>query len=151
MVLIPLPAGITPDMTMTPTAYLSFRPNPVGVNQLILVNLWLTDSPSQTRYFSDFKITFTKPDGTTDVLTLNSYYADGTAWFEYKVDQIGEWKVKFEFPQAVTSLQETTQQTPYKMLLPSTNPEVVEPLPLVSTDVILDQSTICLLLLRNKH
>jgi hypothetical protein len=42
-------------------------------------------------------VTLTKPDGTKEVITLNSYPADGTGWFEYVVDQIGMWKIKFEF------------------------------------------------------
>ena len=95
---VPLPAGVTPDMVVTPTAYLSFRPNPVGIGQIILVNIWLTDGPSQVRYFAGYKVTITKPDATTEVKTLNSYPADGTAYFEYVVDQVGAWKLKFEFP-----------------------------------------------------
>ncbi len=35
------PRGVTPDMTVTTEAYLSFRPNPVGVDQPIIVNVWL--------------------------------------------------------------------------------------------------------------
>jgi hypothetical protein len=43
-------------------------------------------------------VTFTKPDGTTDKVVVNSYQADTTAWFEYIVDHVGTWKVKFDFP-----------------------------------------------------
>ena len=46
----------------------------------------------------DYKVTITKPDGTTDVITMDSYRADTTAWFEYIADQVGEWKLKFDFP-----------------------------------------------------
>jgi hypothetical protein len=93
-----IPAGVTPDKIVTTSAFLSFRPNPVGVGQTILVNMWCDPGPSVTRYFRDYKVTFTKPDGTTDVKTLNSYQADSTAWFEYVVTQVGTWKVKFDFP-----------------------------------------------------
>jgi PQQ-like domain len=42
---------------------------------------------------------FTKPDGTTYVVSgINTYQGDATAWFEYPVDQIGTWKIKFDFP-----------------------------------------------------
>ena len=95
---IPLPAGVTPDTTIKTSIYLSARPTTVGIGQTILVNLWNDPGPSYVRYLSNYKVTFTKPDGTTDVKTVNSYSADGTAWFEYVVDQIGTWKVKFEFP-----------------------------------------------------
>jgi len=94
---VPLPPGVTPDVTIPTAAYLSFRPNPVGVGQTILVNIWLTPSIHVARYFSDYKVTITDPDGNEDVRTLDSYRADTTAWFEYVVDQVGTWKLKFDF------------------------------------------------------
>jgi hypothetical protein len=94
---ITVPSGVTPDMTVATTPYLSFRPNPVGVGQAIIVNMWMDPGPSVTRYFKDFKVTISKPDGTQEIKTLNSYFADSTAWFEYNVDQIGTYKLKFDF------------------------------------------------------
>jgi hypothetical protein len=94
---VPLPSGVTADTIIQTDVYLSFRPNPVGVGQPILVNIWNDPGPSYTRYFSDYKVTLTKPDGTKDVKMINSYPADGTAWFEYVVDQVGVWKLKFDF------------------------------------------------------
>ena len=38
----PLPAGVTANYTRSTTAQLSFRPNPVGVGQIFLVNIWTT-------------------------------------------------------------------------------------------------------------
>ena len=93
-----MPAGVTPDIRVKTHAFLSFRPNPVGVGQTFLVNMWLNPATHASRYLSDYKITITKPDGTSDVITMDSYQADTTAWFEYIADQIGTWKLKFEFP-----------------------------------------------------
>ena len=95
---IRLPSGVTPDVTFDVGAYISLRPNPVGMGQSILVNLWIVPGPSYTRYFTDFKVTITKPDGTQDVKVMNSYAADSTAWFEYTVDQVGTWQFQFDFP-----------------------------------------------------
>jgi len=95
-----IPAGVTPGFTLKLDPYLSFRPNPVGVGQTVLVNIWTVPGPALTRYFSDLKVTITKPDGTVDVKVMDSYMADSTAWFEYVVDQVGEWKFKFDFPGA---------------------------------------------------
>ena len=90
------PAGVTPNITVTTTALMSFQPNPIGVGQSLLVNLWLEPATHYTRYRSGYTVTFTKPDGSTDVYgPLNSYQGDTTAWFEYVVDQVGEWTVKF--------------------------------------------------------
>ena len=95
---IPLPSGVTPDYQVDTTAYLSFRPNPVGVGQPVLVNVWLTPATHVSRYLSDYKVTITAPDGTVETKTLDSYRADTTAWFEFTPDQTGDYKLKFEFP-----------------------------------------------------
>src|SRR4030067_892929 len=94
----PLPSGVTVDAQVNIRAFLSFRPNPVGLGQPILVNIYVTPAPGAGRMLLDYKMTITKPDGTTDVHTTNSPWDDGTAWFEYVVDQVGEWNLKFEFP-----------------------------------------------------
>jgi hypothetical protein len=80
------------------TPYLSFRPNPVGLNQIFIVNVWVNPPVHRSRKFTGYKITIQKPSGDTDVITMDSYYADTTAWFEYIADEEGTWKIKFEFP-----------------------------------------------------
>jgi hypothetical protein len=94
----PLPAGATPSATITPVPHLSFRPNPVGVGQTFLVNLWLTPSVAASRYHPNYTVVITKPNGDVDVKTMESYHADSTAWFEYIADQVGTWTLQFIFP-----------------------------------------------------
>ena len=94
----PLPSGVTPDVTIKTVACLSFRPNPVGLNQIFLVNMWISPALHVSRYLKGYKVTIQKPNGDTKVITLDSYRADATAWFEYIADQEGTWKLKFEFP-----------------------------------------------------
>ena len=95
----PLPAGVTPDATFDTLAHMSFRPNVLGVGQELLVNMWLQPPVHVSRYFKDaFTITFTKPDGTKDVVgPLSSYMGDSTAWIDYYPDQVGVWTIKFDF------------------------------------------------------
>jgi hypothetical protein len=97
---IPLPAGVTPDISFQPRLGLSFRPNPVGVGQTVLVNMWMEPPTAVTRYITGYTVTITKPDKTTEVKVLNSYQADTTAWFEFVPDQVGNWTLKFEMPGA---------------------------------------------------
>lgn len=94
----PAPAGAIINATVNSAAYLSVRPNPIGLGQTLLVNMWITPAPEAMRMFLDFKVTITKPDGTVSTKTMNSYTDDGTAWFEIAPDQVGTWKFKFEFP-----------------------------------------------------
>ena len=97
----PLPSGVTPDLTYETIAHLSFRPNPIGLNQPLLVNVWMQPPTHVSRYFTGLTVTLTKPDGTTDTVgPMKTYYGDATAWFEYVVDQVGTWKIKYDFPGA---------------------------------------------------
>jgi hypothetical protein len=95
---LPLPAGVTPDETIDTVASLSFTPNPIGVGQSLLVNLWVVPPIHVSRYFTDYKVTFTKPDGTKDTKTVDPYRGDSTAWYQYVPDQVGNWTLQFEFP-----------------------------------------------------
>ncbi|UCC58926.1 MAG: PQQ-like beta-propeller repeat protein [Candidatus Bathyarchaeum sp.] len=93
----PLPSGATVDWTHDVEPRLSFSPNPIGVNQVLLVNYWVTPPPSQQRYMKDYRVVITDPNGDTDVVTQDSYVADGTAWFSWLVDIVGEWTLQFHF------------------------------------------------------
>ncbi|MFC1487357.1 PQQ-binding-like beta-propeller repeat protein [Thermoproteota archaeon] len=93
----PLQSGDIPDFTVATDAYLSIRPSLLGVNQLILINTWLIPAPHANRVFEDLEITITKPSGTTQLITMDSYPADGTSWFEWIADEIGEWGFQYEF------------------------------------------------------
>ena len=96
---IPLPSGVTPDVSYNTIAHMSFRPNPIGVDQPLLVNVWLQPPTHVSRYFKGYVVKLTKPDGTTNSIgPMDSYLGDTTAWFEYVVDQIGTWKIQFDFP-----------------------------------------------------
>jgi hypothetical protein len=96
----PMPTGVRIDQIIsTEEAHMSFRPNPVGVGQPILVNIWCTPSTNNQRFFNNYTVYFIKPDGTMDsVGPLNAYQGDATSWFEYYPDQVGEWQLKFVFP-----------------------------------------------------
>jgi hypothetical protein len=93
-----LPSGVTPSITVDTSAWLSFSPNPIGLGQTLLVNMWTTSPISPMRFHQGYKVTITKPnDDKVVVGPMNSYAADATAWFSYVVDQAGTWKLKFEF------------------------------------------------------
>ena len=93
----PLPSGVTPDATVDTDIYLSFRPNPVGLDQIFLVNLYTVPAPGSNRMHEDFTLTITKPSGVEIPVKINSYPDDGTAWLEWLADEIGEWTLKFDF------------------------------------------------------
>jgi hypothetical protein len=94
-----VPAGQTAAFTFNPVPYVSVSPTTIGIGQTLLVNMWCTPPPAANRYLAGYTVTLKKPDGTTDkVGPLHSYVADGTCWFEYVVDQVGQWQIQFSFP-----------------------------------------------------
>jgi hypothetical protein len=93
----PLPEGVTPSVQVETIAYLSFRPNPVGVGQTVLVNVWLPPIHVARNFTDAYVVTITDPDGNKEVKTLSSYPGDATSWFEFAPDEAGTWKLKFEF------------------------------------------------------
>ena len=42
-------------------------------------------------------MTITKPSGQQHIVTLDSYDADATAWFEWIADEVGDWTIRFDF------------------------------------------------------
>ncbi len=95
----PVPAGVTPSSTVTTIAYMSFSPNPIGVGQQLLVNIWLQPALQVNRAHTGYTVVITKPDGTTETVgPMVSYQADTTAWFTYVPDQVGNYTLQFTFP-----------------------------------------------------
>ena len=95
----PLPSGVTPSITIASIPYLSFTPNPIGVGQEMLVNIWMQPPIHVERQLQDaMQVTFTKPDGTKDVIgPITSFQGDATAWFSYVPDTVGNWTVRYDF------------------------------------------------------
>ena len=93
----PLAAGVVPDVQVQTWALLSARPTTVGRGQPVLVNLETQPAPGVDRLHRDYTVTITKPDGTKETKVLESYPDDGTIWFEFVPDQLGNWTLKFDF------------------------------------------------------
>ena len=95
----PLPSGVTPAYTIECKAYMSISPNPIGMGQLWLVNLWTSPGDYHAFYMADYSVDIIKPNGDTETIgPYDSYVADATAWFNYIPDQTGTWQFKFNSP-----------------------------------------------------
>jgi hypothetical protein len=93
----PLPSGVTPQFTIASYGALSVTPNPVGVGQMLLVNVWTIPGMPPYFYMQGYTVYVKKPDGTTETIgPYDSYMADATAWFNYIPDQVGTYSFKFE-------------------------------------------------------
>lgn len=93
-----VPAGTTASFTTATGAFMSVTPDPIGVGQPLLVNLWLEPPLQFQRFFSGYTVTITKPDGTSETEgPVNSYQGDATAWFNYVPTAAGQYKFVFSF------------------------------------------------------
>ena len=92
-----IPAGQTADFTIYPMCFLSVSPNPIGVGQMALVNMWITFPSGEGKFMNGYSVIITKPDGTTETVNKQSYVADGTSWFQYIPTQIGAYQFQFFF------------------------------------------------------
>ncbi len=92
-----VPAGVTANYTIEPIAFISASPNPIGVNQLGLVNVWITFPSGEGKFMNGYTVVVTHPDGTTESFILQSYVADGTSWFNYQPTTVGVYQLQFSF------------------------------------------------------
>jgi len=92
-----IPSGKTVDYTIRPQAFLSVTPPVIGVNQSLLVNLWITFPSGEGKYMASYRVVITAPDGSTQTVNLKSYVASGTCWFEYVPLKTGNYTFKFYF------------------------------------------------------
>jgi outer membrane protein assembly factor BamB len=81
-------------------AMLSFKPYPaIGLGQTLLINAWVTPPPvTNHMVFHDVLFTITKPDGSSFKVGPMDTEAPGTVWFDYPINQLGNWTIKFDFP-----------------------------------------------------
>ena len=93
----PLAAGVVPDIQVQTWGLLSARPTTVGLGQPVLVNLETQPAPGTERLHQDYTVIITKPNGDTETKVLESYPDDGTMWFEFTPDQLGQYKLVFKF------------------------------------------------------
>jgi hypothetical protein len=95
---IAVPAGVTPDVSVSGTCALSVTPWVVGVNQPLLMNFWVTPAVNNNRFFPGaFEITITKPDGTKDVITSDSEVSTGAGWTSYVPTDVGTYSFQLAF------------------------------------------------------
>lgn len=85
--------------TISPKAFLSVTPNPVGINQQTTIVIWVQPiPPDSSEVFSGFEVTITKPDGTTETLGPVNSWPVGAAFFTYTPTSLGTYKFKFNYP-----------------------------------------------------
>jgi len=98
------PYGHDPHWEVATFAKIMAVPNPIGVGQYTHIYMWVDKVIFQAAIVNDirmhdYKLTITKPDGTTEVQEWPIVYdTTSNQGYNYAPDQPGEYKLKFEFP-----------------------------------------------------
>ncbi|MCX8150270.1 MAG: PQQ-binding-like beta-propeller repeat protein [Candidatus Bathyarchaeota archaeon] len=83
-------------------AYIMLAPNPVGVNQPVLVSYRIdkvkAGATDLLNHFEGFAVTITKPDGTVERRTDLDVDSTSGGWFMYTPTQVGTYKFQTHFP-----------------------------------------------------
>ena len=103
-----------PPWTIASYAYIVPAPNPVGVGQTVAIIMWI-DTPLPNSAVGndvrrhDYKLTITKPDGTTEVKSW-PVVDDTTSVqaYQYTPNMVGEYTLKFEYPEQVYMFSQTS-------------------------------------------
>ena len=105
MTLIPTVSAHAPAWQIPTYAYVQPVINPVGRGQTTFIYMWIdktfgTDTAMTNNWrFHNYKLTITKPDGTTEVKTWDTVWdTTSSQSYSYAPDQVGTYTLKFEFP-----------------------------------------------------
>ncbi|PVX25174.1 MAG: hypothetical protein CW691_05365 [Candidatus Bathyarchaeum sp.] len=88
------------EVTQASFAYLGVIPNPVGVNQQVLLHIGITEPETRVDFgWNGLTVTVEKPDGTTE--TLGPYDTDSTGGTGgvFTPTMVGTYKMKTNFPE----------------------------------------------------
>ena len=117
---------IAQDPGRKPTfPFIGAIPNPVQVNQQVLLHLGITDaSPNLANVWEGLTVTVTKPDGTQQ--TLGPYKTDSTGGtgISYTPTQVGTYTLQSHFPEQV--LAANTFWMPAGTIMEASNSAVID-------------------------
>ncbi|MFB3890167.1 MAG: PQQ-binding-like beta-propeller repeat protein [Candidatus Bathyarchaeia archaeon] len=85
--------------TQTTKAYITAFPNPVGVGQTIGLDFWIHPYPPGALLdVHGFKVTITKPDGTTETKGPYDAFKSSSSYTSYVPTMVGTYKFTFTYP-----------------------------------------------------
>jgi hypothetical protein len=93
----------TPPYNIPSYAFVEANPNPAGVGQTVSIGFWLGQPPptaagSYGDRWENFKITVTKPDGTSENLGPFTSDDTGGTFTTYTPTKVGNYSILFSFP-----------------------------------------------------
>jgi len=108
------PAVNAQSVTQTTYPFIGAVPNPVGVNQAVLLHVGIFQQLQTAQMgWEDLSVSIIKPDGSTDTLSGIKTDSTGGTGRVFTPTQVGTYKVQLNFPsQEITA----TKRTPYQSI-----------------------------------
>jgi outer membrane protein assembly factor BamB len=102
MMLMPNVSSHTPSLQIPTYAFINVSPNPAGIGQKVLINMWINDAPptANDKYgdrWENFTVAVTKPDGTAQVLGPFTSDAAGATTTNFTPTTLGNYTFVFAF------------------------------------------------------
>jgi outer membrane protein assembly factor BamB len=106
VVFVVLPAATAQEPPRRKTyAFIGAIPNPVGVNQEVLLHVGITDPTGSVEIgWEDLTVTIEKPDGQIETITDIRTDATGGTGVVYVPNMVGTYKLQTHFPEQVMKL-----------------------------------------------
>ncbi len=113
--------------TQTTYPFLGVVPNPVGVNQYILLHVGIFQQLSSVKMgWTDISITIERPDGQTDTISDIKTDSTGGTGRTYLPTQTGTYYLQAHFPEQVIEEGKTAPGIPLGTVMLASDSEVVE-------------------------
>jgi hypothetical protein len=105
-----MPAVLGQTTKTQSRGFVNVAPKIAGLGDSVVINAWTSPTPplisgaagasgygiGQPRY--NYTYTFTRPDGTQDVVVGGPSFGEGSAWLFYKPSAVGNWSVTLYWP-----------------------------------------------------
>ncbi len=102
--LVALPAVTAQAPTKKTFAYIGAVPNPVGIEQQVLLHVGITENLyNVAQGWDDLSITIERPDGQIDTISDIRTDSTGGTTRDYTPNQVGKYYIKSHFPEQVTT------------------------------------------------
>jgi len=122
-----LPTATAQDVTRQSYAFIGAIPNPVGVNQEVLLHIGVTQQlSSYEQGWEGLSVTIERPDGKTDVISDIRTDATGGTGRNYVPDMVGSYYVQTHFPTQTALFTPFMFGSPYNVTLLASDSEVLE-------------------------
>jgi hypothetical protein len=103
MFALPLTSAHDPSWEIPTYAYISAAPNPVGVNQQVIIVCWVdwplpNSAQDNDIRFTDYELTITDPSGNSEVVPMSTTDPTSTSYVQYTPNQLGTYLLEFTHP-----------------------------------------------------